>query len=221
MPISKRHKKVSLTKTKKREPSAARSSYVDKLRVSVEGRPNVFVVEVNEFSRPTQFKGLRTSLPGDSSLVLGKVSLMRVALGTTEEDELKPGLRKISEGLKGGHALVVTDAPRDAVAAALEAARAPEFATAGYAPAQHIVLEKGPLDAEKYPVSMLATFKKLDMPVEVMDSKLVLIDNYRVASKGSPINPEQAKMLTHMDLKLTEFAPRIVASYVDGDFSIP
>ena len=48
-----------------------------------------------------------------------------------------------------------------------------------------------------------------------------VIDNYRVASKGNPINPEQAKMLTHMDLKLTEFAPRIVASYVDGDFSIP
>jgi hypothetical protein len=61
----------------------------------------------------------------------------------------------------------------------------------------------------------------MDMPVEVQDSKLVLIDNFRVASKNKPISAEQAKMLTHMDLKLHEFAPAVVASYVDGDFSAP
>ncbi|KAK7230583.1 hypothetical protein SO694_00079121 [Aureococcus anophagefferens] len=81
MPVSKRAKKVSLTKVKKKAPSAGRSQYVDKLRQGVEARPNLFVVEIDEHSRPTQFKALRTSLPGDSALFLGKQTLMKVALG--------------------------------------------------------------------------------------------------------------------------------------------
>ena len=221
MPVSKRAKKVSLTKVKKKAPSAGRSQYVDKLRQGVEARPNLFVVEIDEHSRPTQFKALRTSLPGDSALFLGKQTLMKVALGDCEENELKPAISKLSGALKGGHALIATDAPRAAVVAALEGCRAPEFATAGFVPDEHVVLEKGELDVAKYPVSMLAVFKKMDMPVEVQDSKLVLIDNFRVASKNKPISAEQAKMLTHMDLKLHEFAPAVVASYVDGDFSAP
>ena len=63
---------------------------------------------------------------------------------------------------------------------------------------------------------MLAALKKLDLPVEVRDSKLVLIDDWSCASKGSPLSASQAKMLFHLDMRVHEFKPSILASYVDG-----
>ena len=72
------------------------------------------------------------------------------------------------------------------------------------------------LDVAKFPVSMLAALKKLDLPVEVRESKLVLIDDWACASKGSPLTASQAKMLFHLDMRVHEFKPSILASYVDG-----
>ena len=62
----------------------------------------------------------------------------------------------------------------------------------------------------------LAALKKLDLPVEVRESKLVLIDDWACASKGSPLTAAQAKMLFHLDMRVHEFKPSILASYVDG-----
>ena len=62
----------------------------------------------------------------------------------------------------------------------------------------------------------IAALKKLDLPVEVRESKLVLIDDWACASKGSPLTAAQAKMLFHLDMRVHEFKPSILASYVDG-----
>ena len=53
---------------------------------------------------------------------------------------------------------------------------------------------------------MLAALKKLDLPVEVRESKLVLIDDWACASKGSPLTAAQAKMLFHLDMRVHEDA---------------
>ena len=50
----------------------------------------------------------------------------------------------------------------------------------------------------------------------VRESKLVLIDDWSCASKGSPLTAAQAKMLFHLDMRVHEFKPSILASYVDG-----
>ena len=102
MPVSKRAKKVSLTKVKKREPPAKRSGYVDALRTAVEKTAHVFLVEISEFARPTGFKSVRAALPPGSTLMLGKKTLMRVALGDCEENELKPGLARLAAAIRGG-----------------------------------------------------------------------------------------------------------------------
>mmetsp|Transcript_2199 Transcript_2199/g.6644 ORF Transcript_2199/g.6644 Transcript_2199/m.6644 type:complete len:221 (+) Transcript_2199:228-890(+) len=216
MPSSKRAKKVSLTKTKKKPAAEARSSYVDALRSSVEGADAVYVVGIDAHARPTKFKALRASLPGGSSLTLGKKTLMRLALGDSEETELKPGLRTLTEAIEGGHAILATSAPRSDVEACLAAAVAPEFATAGFVAPATVRLERGPLDAAKFPVSMHAALKKLDLPVEVSDSKLDLVDDWRCATAGRPLTPAQAKMLEHLDMRVHEFKPVIVKAYVGG-----
>ena len=44
-------------------------------------------------------------------------------------------------------------------------------------------------------IEQAAALKKLDLPVEVRESKLVLIDDWACASKGAPLTAAQAKML--------------------------
>lgn len=213
MPSSKRAKKVSLTKVRKAVPTEKRSSYVDGLRAAVEDRSSVFLVANVEFSRATQFKDVRGALPATSTLFMGKKTLMKIALGETDANELKPGVRQLSSKIEGGHALIVTDASRAAVDAALKGCHAPEYATAGFVATETVTLERGPLDAERFPTSMLAALKKLDLPVEVENSALTMIHEFRVATKGNPLTAPQAKMLHHMGAKVHEFAPRVIFAY--------
>ena len=216
MPISKRQKKVSLTKVKKRSPPQARASYVDTVRSAVEQAPNLYLVGIDAFARPTRFKQLRSALPPGSTLLMGKKTLMRVALGDSEENELKPNISQFAAKIEGGHALVAASCDRGALERSLAESVAPEFATAWFVAPSTVTLERGPLDVAKFPVSMLAALKKLDLPVEVRESKLVLIDDWACASKGSPLTAGQAKMLFHLDMRVHEFKPSILASYVDG-----
>jgi ribosomal protein L10 len=216
MPVSKRSKKVSLTKVKKRNPPQARATYVDTLRSAVEQAPALYLIGIDEFARPTRFKQLRAALPQGSTLLLGKKTLMKVALGDSEENELKDNMRLFAEKIEGGDALLATAADRSAIEEALAAAAAPEFATAGFVAPATVTLERGPLDVARFPTSMLAALKKLDMPVEVRDSALVLIDDWRCATKGDCLTAAQAKMLFHLDMRVGEFKPEIRAAYVDG-----
>ena len=105
MPVSKRSKKVSLTKVKKRNPPQARATYVDTLRSAVEQAPALYLIGIDEFARPTRFKQLRAALPQGSTLLLGKKTLMKVALGDSEENELKDNMRLFAEKIEGGDAL--------------------------------------------------------------------------------------------------------------------
>ena len=51
---------------------------------------------------------------------------------------------------------------------------------------------------------MLAALKKLDLPVEVRESKLVLIDDWSCAAKGAPLTAAQATELFHLDMRVHE-----------------
>lgn len=221
MPLSKRAKKVSLTKTKKKNPSEKRSAYVDSLRSCVEGRSSVFALRLGEGTRPTQFKQLRKALPAGSRLFLGKKSLMAVALGRRAEDEIRPNLHKLSAKLQGGMALIVTDEPKAVIEAVLSSSRTTEFATAGFEATFSLALEPGPLDGDVFPISMLDTLKNLGLPVEIDDAHLELIDNFVVAKQGAALSPEQAKLLKHLDVKMELFAPEIACTWVDGKIQEP
>ncbi|KAJ1462721.1 hypothetical protein M885DRAFT_505764 [Pelagophyceae sp. CCMP2097] len=232
MPVSKRAKKVTLTKTSKKEAAPTRSAYIDTLRSAIEAHSSVFIVESATASaqaddqdaplaRPTQFKEVRKALRDlkSSRLFLGKRTLMQIALGKTEEDELRPNLRLLSDAVRAGSALVVSDDTRENVDAALRSCKAPEFATAGFVPTTALTLEAGPVkDAQLGQVSMQPTLKKIGLSVEVEDSRLVLINDFVVTQPGVPLGPEQAKLLKHLGLKLDTFLPRVRCGWVDGEF---
>ena len=110
----------------------------------------------------------------------------------------------------------MTSEPRSAIEAVLLEVRAPEFAVAGFQPTSTLLLERGVID---FPVSMQGALKRLELPVEVQDSQLILTDSYLAHSDKRPLSVEQAKLLTHLDIKLDVFQPRLVCGWVDGTFS--
>ena len=57
---------------------------MDTVRSAVEQAPNLYLVGIDAFARPTRFKQLRSALPPGSTLLMGKKTLMRVALGDSE-----------------------------------------------------------------------------------------------------------------------------------------
>lgn len=207
---------MSLTKTKKKVPNQKRSAYVDSLRSYIETRSSVFAVSIGDRTRPTQFKALRKALPLGSRLFMGKKSLMCVALGTRAEEEVRPDLHKMSAMVQGGMALIVTDESRETIKSILQSVHTAEFATADFEATTSLILERGPLDTAKFPPSMLDTLRKLGMPVEHRDSRLELIEDFRAASVGVKLSPEQARLLKHLDIKMDIFAPDIVCAWVDG-----
>mmetsp|Transcript_8580 Transcript_8580/g.28111 ORF Transcript_8580/g.28111 Transcript_8580/m.28111 type:complete len:227 (-) Transcript_8580:143-823(-) len=208
MPVSKRAKKVTLSKTRKKEASTKRSEYVAMVRSCLEEKTNVFGLRLG--ARATGVKQLRKELRASSRLFLGKRRLMELALGgTSAESEIRTNFRKVA-GARWD-ALVATDADRTEVEAGLAKVRQPDFAVAGFVPATHIALEDGPLD--QFPTSMCAQLTKLGLAVHVKDAKLHLHEPFRVAQPGSPLTPEQAKLLKLLDIKLDIFEPQLTCAW--------
>ena len=133
---------------------------------------------------------------------------------------MRPSMRLVSEAINSGAALVVSDDSQKAVEAALKSCTAPEYANAGFVPTTSLKLEAGAIADERLAqVSMLSTLKKIGMTVEVNESRLVLINAFTVCKAGVPLTSEQAKVLTHLHMKLDVFQPRIVATWVDDKFT--
>lgn len=92
----------------------------------------------------------------------------------------------------------------------------PEFANAGFIPENTVAVEEGPLP---FPVSMMPELRKLGMVVEVEDGKLVLRQPMTVAVEGVPLTPEQARILTKLDIKLVDFKINLLCRWENGSFS--
>lgn len=92
----------------------------------------------------------------------------------------------------------------------------PEFAKAGTVPTETITLQPGPLE---FPVSMAEELRKLGLVVEVVDTTLVLRNAFTVATEGSPLTPEQARLLVKLDRKIIDFKIELVSSWSDGKFT--
>lgn len=90
-----------------------------------------------------------------------------------------------------------------------------DFATAGTVPTESIVLPVGPLS---FPVSMLDELRKLGLVVEVENGTVMLRNEFMVATEGTPLTPEQAKLLVKLDRKILEFKIRIDSCWENDNF---
>jgi len=212
MPRSKRHKVVSLTKTKSKDKDF-KTAQINELRDAMDEYESVFVFSY-ENMRTVVFKEVRDHFKG-SKIALGKNSLAQTALGKTVETEFKENMHQVSRKLVGDCGLLFTDLPKKEVVAYFDELRVADFAKAGVIPKETIVIKPGPLT---FPTDMQEQLRKLGMVVETQNGVVVLKTGFTVTTKGVALSPEQAKVLVHMGKKISVFKVQVTGCWRDGDF---
>ena len=214
MPRSKRHKVVSLTKTKAKSMED-KTDTIEMLRSAVDEYKNVFAFTY-ENMRSAAFKEVRMHFK-ESRLFLGKNKVAQVALGKGKEEEYRENPHKVGAHLSGDSGLFFTNREKEEVVEYFSNLTFIDFAKAGFVPPENITLEVGPLP--KFPTDMMEQLRKLGMVVEVENGVLMLRDQFKAAVKDKPLTPEQCKALAHMDVKLCPFVVKLLCFWNDGAYT--
>jgi len=98
MPKSKRQTVVSLTKTDKKATRESKKSTIDEIQTLLDTFPYLWVFETEQM-RTQYLQDVRKRWQPDR-IMMGKIGVMRKAVGTTAEDEYKPGCAQLSEAMK-------------------------------------------------------------------------------------------------------------------------
>jgi len=212
MPRSKRAKVITVSKVKKPESAREfRREKVDLIRDAVEEYSNVFVFRFTNM-RESKLKEVRQDWK-ESRIYMGKNRVAQVALGRSEQEEIRDNIRFVSERLVGDSALIFTNREKDEVVEYFANFVHPDFAKAGAIPDEDVVLKPGQLP---FAAGMLDQLRKLGLVVELDDGKVMLRSTFVVAKKGAALTPEQAKVLIHLDKKLVQFTITLDCVWSNG-----
>lgn len=194
MPRNKRNKVISLTKVKSKG-SALKDALIDTVREAASTHRHVFVFSVSNM-RNDKFKDFRQVLKKDynnSVIYMGKGSIMSLALGLTEDNEIRAGTHLVAKHIVSGAALLFTNSDSDKIADLLQSFEEPNFARSGFIATKQFELQAGIL--EDQPFSMETQLRKLGLPTKLDNGKVRLERDVVVCKKGSKLTPEQCKIL--------------------------
>jgi len=167
-----------------------------------------------EFRRPNA-EGKR------SRIFLGKNKLMQIALGKTPEDEYSENLRHVSKLITGNVGLLLTSEASAKVEEYFANFAEDDFARSGATATREVIVDNEML--YNFPSSMVEQFRKMGLPVDVSNGKLVLVGGkkqHTVCEDGDELSAEDCKLLTQFGIKLTEFRVKLVCRWnsADGSF---
>jgi len=210
---------VALTQTQKKTREH-KSDYIQLVREFIEQHKAIYVYSY-ENMRTNKFKNVRMDFKTDDSrLFLGKNKLLQLALGRTPEDEFRVNLRQVSKFITGYVGLLITSRDDNAVRSYFDKLSEEEFARFGNIASKTAVVTSEQVSF--HPVGQVELFRKLGLPVDVNNGKLVLIGGqkeYVICKKGDELTAEQCKLLTHFDIKLAEFKLDLLCRWTeDGSF---
>ena len=181
-----------------------------------------------ENMRSNKFKDIRMHFrptpmnDAPSRIFLGKNKLLQVALGRTPEDEYSDNLRQVSKLISGGSiGLLFSSRPRAEVEEYFENFVEPDFARAGFEAPESVFVDNTML--ENFPVSMVEQLRKLGLPTQVDNGKVILMDGrteYRICKEGETLSAEKCKLLVQFGKKLSEFRVRLVCRWSGGQFEM-
>lgn len=170
--------------------------------------------------RSNKFKDVRMEFRGDSRILLGKNKLLQIALGRSPEEEYADNLRHVAKRITGGSVgLLITSKEAKDVERYFASLSEPDYARAGTRSTAEIVITEDKM--EHFPVSMMEQLRKLGMPVEIKQGKVVYRDglnSYRICKKDEVLSAEQCKLLKHFDIKLVNFEVKLLCRWSDGEF---
>ena len=216
-----------MTQTDKRATREHKSAYIEEVRSAVDSHDALYLFSY-ENMRSNKFKDIRMhfrSTPmndAPSRIFLGKNKLLQVALGRTPEDEYSDNLRQVSKLISGGSVgLLFSSRSRAEVEEYFENFVEPDFARAGFEAPRNISVENSML--ENFPVSMVEQLRKLGLPTQVDNGKVVLMDGrneFRICKEGETLSAEKCKLLVQFGKKISEFRVSLVCRWSGGEFEM-
>eukprot|EP00599_Poterioochromonas_sp_BG-1_P014054 CAMPEP_0173163152 /NCGR_PEP_ID=MMETSP1105-20130129/19752_1 /TAXON_ID=2985 /ORGANISM="Ochromonas sp., Strain BG-1" /LENGTH=203 /DNA_ID=CAMNT_0014083157 /DNA_START=14 /DNA_END=626 /DNA_ORIENTATION=+ len=200
MPVSKRNKIVSLTKTGSKGRSL-KSKLLDVLRGSLDEFKRLYAFSYTNM-RTSKFRDVRMEWK-ESKIYMGKNSVTQIAFGQTVEDEYKDNLRHVSKLLEGNVGLLFTNRSHQEVLDYFSGFSSPDFAKAGAIPEETIVLPPGELP---FPTTMLDELRKLGMTVEIEDGKVILREELT------------SKNISEVDRPIINLTITLLCKWEDGSY---
>ena len=213
MPKSKNAKRINLTQTSKKDREF-KSKIISDVREALDEYDGLFLFTYDNM-RSTKFKEVRQEFR-DGRVFMGKNKLLQLALGHTEEDEYKENMSQLSKHCKGSVGLLMTSRPKAEVLAYFEDFSSLDFARAGSTCTRTVMLTQDEL--EIHPVSMVDQFRKLGVPVHVLNGKVTLVTQkpHQICKEGRVLSAEECKLLCHFGVKLAVFKIKVCGAWFEG-----
>ena len=205
MPRAKRSKIVSLTRTDKKTKE---DKAIDKVRDAAQEYPYVWILGHHSM-RNNYLKEVRDLWKG-SKIFFGKLKVLALALGMTEEEEVRTGISGISQRLSGDVGLLFTESPPAEVIDWFKDYQRVDFARGGSKATETIELPEGPVMARSNPPDTLPhpvepQLRQLGMPTELRRGIPTLLQNYTVCKEGQTLTSNQAQILKHILVHMAAF----------------
>lgn len=185
----------------------------------METYPHIWVFSVADM-RNSYLKEVRAQWKGarQGRIFFGRNRPIAKALGKTEEEELKPGLHKLSEHLRGDVGLFFTAAPEEEVREYFGQYHQADYARSGVRATQTVELPMGRVmrGDEAMPPNMFDSLRKLGMPVTKQVGQIMLDAPYTVCREGDVLTPNQAHLLKLFYYQLADFSIQLLHHYHDG-----
>ncbi|KAG4097124.1 ribosomal protein L10-domain-containing protein [Neocallimastix lanati (nom. inval.)] len=217
MPKSKRSKLVSLTKTEKKGREE-KELLVEQIQKCVDRYKYIWVFNIDNM-RNYYLKEVRNDW-NTSRFFFGKNKIMAKALGNTAEEEYKPNLSKLAERLVGNVGLLFTDASPKEIQEYFENFKKEDYARSGFVATEDFVVPAGPVtrgeDNLPFPSNMEPQLRKLGLPTALKKGVVTCLFDYTVCKKGDTLTPEQAQLLKHFFIQMSEFKVTLKCYYKDG-----
>jgi mRNA turnover protein 4 len=220
MPRSKKSKVVSLTKVQKKGREH-KENLLQEVQQNVDQWKHIWIFSVGHM-RNTALKDVRERWKGSGRIIYGRTTVMAKALGTTVEEERKPGLRHVAERLKGPVGLFFTDTPPDEVIEWFASFYKPDFARSGNIAPKDVTLPAGPIvqynDPDStFPSSMDPQFRKLGLTTKLQRGIPSLEVPHVVCRKGDKLTPEQTQILKLVGEQLAVFRIKLVGRWEEEE----
>lgn len=161
--------------------------------------------------RNTHLKTVRKLWKDSARIFFGRATVMAKALGTTPEEEHRPGLHKLSQHIKGQVGLLFTNSEPQEVIGWFDDFRQPDFARTGNIASRTVTLPVGPVmrvhsnPPEPFLHNEDPQLRKLGLTTTMKKGVPTLETLHTICEKGKPLTSEQAQLLKLIGEKMVVF----------------
>ena len=208
MPKPRGKKPVHLTKVKKKGREGKEHVIAD-VKEAVKKYQHSYVLAYHNVSTNSLNK-LRMEF-WDSRMFLGKNKLIAFALKQIQDEDPSETVHVLGHYMSGECLLLCTDWTD--VKAYFKEFSVPAFAKGGEIAKEDVILKAGSDVFEDFSFSLEPHLRELNIPTQLKNQKIALLEDVQLAAEGEPMNVEQCKVLKLIGKRMSEFWLWILARY--------